>query len=114
MIQRIFLFFLLAALAWAEPYGTWDCEATTGDGETRPYTLNVRKSDAGLDVTIRSGRGEIKLPTAKLEGDNLTFSVDVDNEPYSVKLTFSGDTVKGEWRGGGTSGPLTGKRSAVR
>ncbi len=114
MIQRIFLSFLLAALAWAEPYGTWNCEAITGEGERRPYTLNVRKTDAGVDVTLRSDRGEIKLPTAKLEGDSLTFTVDVDSEPYSVKLTFSGDTAKGEWKGGGSSGPLTGKRSTVR
>lgn len=114
MIRRIFFLLLLTALAWAEPYGTWDCEATTGEGERIPYTLNVRKTDAGLDVSIRSHRGEIKLPNAKLDGDNLTFTVDMDSEPYSVKLTFSGDRVSGAWKGAGSSGPLSGKRSTVR
>ncbi|MBL8296331.1 MAG: hypothetical protein JNN08_31090 [Bryobacterales bacterium] len=114
MIRRILFIFLFTALAWAEPFGTWECEATTGDGERIPYTLNVRKSDAGLDVSIRSSRGEIKLPSAKLDGDNLTFTVEVDSEPYSVKLTFSGDTVRGEWKGAGATGPMSGKRSTVK
>lgn len=114
MIQRILYLFIFAALAWAEPFGTWDCEATTGDGERIPYTLSVRKTGSGLDVSIRSSRGEVKLPGAKLDGDNLTFTVDVDSEPYSVKLTFSGDTIRGEWKGAGSTGPMSGKRSAVK
>jgi len=114
MIRRILYVFFFAALVWAEPIGTWECEATTGDGERIPYTLNVRKSEVGLDVSIRSSRGEIKLPSAKLDGDNLTFTVEVDSEQYSVKLTFSGDTIRGEWKGAGSTGPMSGKRSAVK
>ena len=100
----------LLAFAAANPVGVWDCEATTPEGDRLPWTLQVAKDSQNLKVVARSNRGEIAVPDAQLEGDTLTFSVPVDGQKYQIKLTFEGDALKGNYKGGEATGPISGKR----
>jgi hypothetical protein len=114
MIRRTFLWSLplliLAPAFAADPAGSWDCQATSPDGDQLPYSLHVKKQDDRYIVTISSDRGEVPLPDARIEGNKLTFTVPRDGVTYTVTMTFDGDTVKGTYQGGDVSGPVSGKR----
>jgi hypothetical protein len=92
--------------------GVWDCVSATPDGGEFPFTLTVKEDGGKLTATAGSDQGQIPLTNVELNGDQLSFVATLNDEDYSVKVTVKGDTLEGEWSGGGDSGSVKGKRRA--
>ena len=92
--------------------GVWDCVSATPDGEEFPFTLTVKEDGGKLTATAGSDEGQIPLTNVELKGDQLSFVATLNDQDYTVKVTVKGDTLEGEWSGGGDSGSVKGKRHA--
>ncbi len=92
--------------------GVWDCVSATGDGDEMPFTLTVKEEDGKLTATAGSDQGQIPLTDVEVNGDELSFKASLNDQDYAVKLKVTGDTLAGEWSGGGDSGTVKGKRHA--
>ena len=72
-------------------------------------TLEVKDEGGKLSGTLTTQDGN-SLPIAegKLESNVLSFKVPTDNEAFTLKLTFEGESGKGTYlTPDGASGPLT-------
>jgi hypothetical protein len=92
--------------------GVWDCVSATPDGGEFPFTLTVKEDGGKLTATAGSDQGEIPLTNVALSGGQLSFIATLNDQDYSVKVTVKGDTLEGEWSGGGDGGTVKGKRHA--
>ncbi|MFN7924335.1 MAG: hypothetical protein U0Q16_29805 [Bryobacteraceae bacterium] len=90
--------------------GTWSCTATTPNGDEVPWTLELAQPDGKLKVSIKSERGDLAVPDARMDGDTLSFDVTVGEGKFHIELRFEGDKVKGSWKGGDDSGTMKGTR----
>ena len=100
----------VSLLVGAGPSGTWDCTATTPNGEDHPFTLKVAKTEGKLEVIITGDQGDIKVPDPKLEGDTLEFRIQVDAGSFEIRMNFKGDVLEGTWKGTEVDGKMKGKR----
>jgi hypothetical protein len=93
--------------------GKWKLTATTA---SRPEGMNLalHLAKEGEKWTGSIGPeegGSAAISDAVLTGTDLTFKVVADQGTYELKLTFTGDSVKGSYKGPeGRTGTLTGKR----
>ncbi len=92
--------------------GVWDCVSATPDGGEFPFTLTVKEDGGKLTATAGSDEGQIPLTNVTMNGDQLSFVATLNDQDYAVKVTVKGDTLEGEWSGGGDSGSVKGKRHA--
>ncbi|GAB4233673.1 MAG: hypothetical protein Kow00109_06460 [Acidobacteriota bacterium] len=99
--------------AWAaDVTGKWTAEAKTSWGETYVLTLTLEQADGGLKGRLETpDGGAFVLENVKLEGDQLSFDVEVNYTKYHVEATVDGDRMEGRWEGGGDSGTVTATRS---
>mgnify|MGYP001241419927 CR=1 FL=1 len=85
--------------------GEWDATAKTSWGETYQLTVVLEEGPDGVSGRVLGPGGEVSpLKDVKYEGDQLSFSVEIGYTTYTAQLTVSGDTMEGEWEGGGDSG----------
>jgi hypothetical protein len=89
--------------------GTWDIVASTPNGDL-PSVMTVKtvegqpKAEIEIEGVKRTVSGE------KLEGSVFSMNVEYDGTMYSVEAKIDGDTMEGNWSGGGNSGTLKAKR----
>jgi len=93
--------------------GKWKLTATSAsrpEGMKLILVLTKEGEKWGGSIGPEEG-GSAPLSDAVLSGNELSFKVVADPGTYELKLTFTGDTVKGDYKGPeGRTGTLTGKR----
>lgn len=91
---------LLASAALAgDPTGTWKWSQEGRDGQKRESTLKLELKDGALTGTITAFRGEAPISNGKVEGDDVSFTVERegrDGQKWSMKYAgkLAGDTLK--------------------
>lgn len=91
---------LLAGAAFAADLsGTWKWTTEGRDGQKRESTLKVEQKDGALTGTISGFRGENAISEGKVDGDNVTFSVERagrEGQKWTQKFTgkLEGETLK--------------------
>ena len=92
MRKLIFLLavFSLAAFA-ADVTGNWKASLDTPNG-AMAFTYVLKSDGNAVTGVIQSEMGDMKIDEGKLDGDNISFSVTVEN---MGKMTYKG-TVKGD------------------
>jgi hypothetical protein len=84
----------------AKAAGTWKWSFTTQDGTTRESTLKLQQTGEKLAGTVTGRAGETAIQEAKLNGDEISFTVtrERDGQKFTSKYngTISGDTIKGK------------------
>jgi len=101
-------------MAAADVTGKWNVTASAPDG--REYKMDMDlKSEAGkLTGQMSSPRGSVPLQDLQLSGDQLTYKLPIGDNAYSVKLTVTGDSMKGAWTApDGTSGATVAARAVA-
>ena len=95
--------------------GTYDIETTTPMGK-QTAKLTLKSSGNVLSGTLAGARGTVNFDGGKVDGNNVTFSVNVAGPMGQMKLDYSGkvdgDNISGNVQLGqyGTA-PFTGKRA---
>ncbi len=116
MARFLTLFTLVFALALAamNPVGNWSCTATTPDGDEVPWSMEISGNSGHYVAVLTSERGKMNIPQTRVDGNTLTFQVNVGGEgTFTISLTFDGDTFRGSWKGDDRGGELKGKRKAT-
>ena len=95
----------------ADPVGTWNCKASTPNGNEVPWTLEVTRQEGKLVATAKSERGgEMRATETRMEGDTFSFEVAGPQGTVQVKVTIKGDEFEGAWKGGDSGGSMKGVR----
>lgn len=96
--------------------GKWELTSETPRG-TSTTTLNLTQDGTNVTGTATMRMGDVPIKDAKLDGNNLTFTIEVGRGERTFemhyKATVDGDTMKGTIsnpRGGDR--PFTGKRAS--
>jgi len=94
--------------------GTYEIEMTTPMGK-RTSKLTLQSSGDALSGTVASDMGTVNFDGGKVDGDNVTFSVNASGPMGQMKLDWSGkvegDNISGTVQlGQYGSAPFTGKR----
>lgn len=104
---------LLGAIALtasaADVTGKWVAQVPGRGGNTQEMTFNLQQSGSDLAGTITTARGDQMISNGKVDGDNLSFTVELtfgDNKiTQNYKGTVAGDEIKFT-RGGGRGNPV--------
>ncbi len=102
-MKRKLVLALAAALALftnlalaADVTGKWVAEVQGRDGQTRTQTYNLKADGSKLTGTISMGQmGEREISNGKVEGDNVSFDVNVEFNGNSMTWKYTG-TVSGD------------------
>lgn len=88
---------VLAAAAWAaDVTGTWTGQMSSADGNTFDLTYVFKQEGTKLTGTVTPPQGDVlPLTEGKVEGDKISFAVNVDMGGGNVKFTSTG-TIKGD------------------
>jgi hypothetical protein len=82
--------------------GTWKIEIATPMG-TQRFTLDIQDEAGSLQGTATNNVGAFPLKDGQIDGDALSFSVDV-TAPFPLTLLFTltvdGDSIAGESKAG--------------
>jgi hypothetical protein len=92
--------------------GTWDCVSETPDGDQVKWSLTIKDEGGTLTGVAGGDQGDMPVKDLKVEGDDVSFKVDVDANTYEVKFTVNGSGCEGKWSGAGASGTLKGTKRA--
>ncbi len=111
MLRAAVLFFSLAALLPADVTGRWTgtAEPPAGNGEQKQFPLIVTLTQRGADV-IGSAFVDDKdwpIESGKVQGDRLTFQVNVKSDVVRFELDLAGDRLTGK-------ASVAGKQDEVR
>jgi hypothetical protein len=91
--------------------GKWKAEAKSDSGREYDILLEVQNAGGQLGGTLTVPEASIPISKAKLEGDNFTFELEVDNGTYVIKAVLKDNTLKGGYTGpGGEKGTFSGVR----
>ena len=94
-LRGIALITLLAGAGLAADIaGKWDITAQSPAGRSMKLELILKLDGDKITGTLGSERGTVDLADAKLEGSDFSFKITVEGV-YTVKLTLSGDSMKG-------------------
>jgi len=86
---------IFAGAAFADVTGNWSGTVTMGDQEF-PLSYTFKQDGATLTGTVTGPQGDpIPLKEGKIEGDKISFYVQVEGPNGSMKFVSQG-TVKGE------------------
>jgi len=99
-IAFIFLFTVMANMQMAEAagskiVGTWDYSAPNAPYEYSKGQIIISETDDKLEGKVSIDGYDMKLNSIKFEKDLLSFSLYVEGEYVSVKLTFKKDKFTG-------------------
>ena len=107
-------------LAAADVDGKWVAQVPGRGGETRETTFTFKADGAKLTGNMATQMGETPISDGKVEGDKLSFTVNVNFGGNEIKLLFKGTVAGGEikftrQREGGQGQPqeFTAKRAAT-
>lgn len=89
--------------------GSWDCAATTGEGEIK-VVLTVKEQGGKLTGVLSMEGDDRDLIDPKFENDVFTFRILLDSVPYDVQVKVAGSKLDGSWKGGGESGQIRGSK----
>ena len=99
--------FAIAALA-ADVTGKWTAQVPGRNGN-QELTFNLKQDGGTVTGTITGGRGDQTISNGKVDGDNISFDVELtfgDNKiTQNYKGTIAGDEIKFT-RGGGRGNPI--------
>jgi hypothetical protein len=103
---------VFAMTAAASPVtGKWKASVTLPNGDMVNADIEFKDVDGKLSGTIFVPEtGQLPMEELKLAGDELSFRVTADANVYAVKVTVSGDTMKGTFKVGEGSGSITATR----
>jgi len=91
---------LFANLALAaDVTGKWTAETKGRDGQTRTQTFNLKADGSKLTGSVSMGQmGEREISNGKVDGDNISFDVNVEMNGNAMTMkytgTLSGDELK--------------------
>jgi hypothetical protein len=91
--------------------GTWDYTAPNAPYEYSKGQIIITKGEDKLEGNVNIDGYEMKLNSIKVEKNILTFSVYVEGEYVSVKITIDGDTFEGKASTSEGLIEVTGKRA---
>lgn len=91
--------------------GTWDYSAPNAPYEYSKGQIIITKGEDKLEGKVNIDGYEMKLNSVKVEGDLLTFSLYVEGEYVSVKLTIKEDSLEGKASTSEGLLEVTGKRA---
>ena len=91
--------------------GTWDYSAPNAPYEYSKGQIIITKGEDKLEGNVNIDGYEMKLNSVKVEGDQLTFSLYVEGEYVSVKLTVKEDSLEGKASTSEGLLEVTGKRA---
>ena len=98
----------------ADVAGKWDFTAQAPNGREYKLELALKQDGGKLTGTMTSPQGTIDIQDAKLEGNDLTYKVQAGEALVAIKLTVSGDSMKGNFSmPDGTTGPVTVARAST-
>jgi hypothetical protein len=107
-------------LAAADVAGKWTAQVPGRGGETQETTFNFKVSGSALTGTMVNPRGETAISDGKIDGDNLSFSVNLNFGGNDIKLLFKGKVSGAEIKftrqregGQGQAQEFTAKRAAT-
>lgn len=75
--------------------GHWKAEAKTAGGQPTPLELDLTEEAGKLSGSVTRADGTAPLNGVKLEGKQLSFTVDADGGTYAMKLVVEGNQMKG-------------------
>jgi hypothetical protein len=105
-----------AALA-GDVTGKWSAETQGRDGEKRTTTFNLKADGGKLTGTVSNPMGEREISEGKIDGENISFVVNMEFNGNAVKLNYtgkvSGDEIKFKREAGDHVQEFTAKRSAT-
>jgi len=92
-----FLLAVLAVAAWAaDVTGNWAGSISGPDGNTFDLTYTFKQEGTKLTGTVTPPQGDVlPLVDGKVEGDKISFAVNVDMGGNNVKFSSEG-TIKGD------------------
>ncbi len=106
---------LLAAgllLASNAAVGTWEVISAVDGGDESTWKLVITEDGDQLAGTISGESGDFSLHEVKLNGDELTFKVTIDDQTYVSAVKISGSKFEGAFKGGPTKGTLKGTKQS--
>jgi hypothetical protein len=113
MFRMLILAALSAALSLAaDVAGKWELRAVQATGEEMSVQLVIREAEGKLTGTVYAEGEAVPVKSISLAGDDLSFQVQTDEATFTVKLTVSGQTATGSYKGSdGTSGKVSAKKA---
>ncbi len=116
MLRTAFLLFgACASLAAASGVaGKWNVTAQGSNGQEYKMELVLQDEGGKLTGTMSGVMGSVAIEDVKLAGNELTYKLPVGESTYAIKVTVSGDTMKGNYTGpDGQTGAVTATREAA-
>lgn len=108
--------FFLGLLLLAPPAGvtgTWDVSSRDQNGDPTKAVLIVKAEGGALTGSLQLGERKIPLQKVEQNGDKVSLQMPYEDVTLTVKLTLTGDTMKGEWStSSGETGPVNATRQA--
>jgi hypothetical protein len=91
--------------------GKWNMLAKSQGGREYNIELDLKEDAGKLGGTFTAEGMTLAVEDAKLEGSQLSFKIQTDRGPYTLKLAVEGNSMNGSYAGPeGQSGSLTAKR----
>lgn len=107
----LFAFALSVSAFSADLAGKWNAVAKDPDGNEIKAELSLKQEGAKLTGEMTNTEGTIQLENVQFKDNVLTYKLDYNGMPISVKMTLDGAKLKGNWTAdGGDTGPIEAQR----
>jgi len=112
-----FLMLCATTLLGADIDGKWAGEVKTPDGSAISLTMSLKSDGDKVTGTVSGPTGDVTINDGKIDGDSLTFAIDVDANGQQMNFKcagkLKGDELNMKLDGGGDLNfEFTAKRSA--
>jgi len=101
------LFALVASAA--DVTGKWVAQVPGRGGNATETTFNLKQDGSTVTGTVSGGRGDQPISDGKVEGDKISFNVNLEFNGNKITQAYTG-TVSGDemklTRGGGRGNPI--------
>lgn len=91
--------------------GSWQLSSQDGDGNTIRTQITFREDSGAVKAVLKTPNRSIDINRVKLDGAKAIFEIQWDDTFIAIELTPEGDNIKGLWRAGDGSGPISGTRA---
>lgn len=98
----------------ADVTGKWVAEVEGRDGQKRTMTMNLKADGSALSGTVSSPMGESEISEGKVEGDDVSFVVNMEFNGQSRKIPYSGKLSGNELKMKSGTGERTREFTAKR
>lgn len=90
--------------------GVWTYEATGTPPEYSKGEITITRTDDAYQLVLTIGQMSIDADKVKVEGQQVDFSLYIEDSKIDVSLTIDGDTLTGKAESYDGTFPLKGKR----